>query len=136
MTKISRFPTGFAIIVCSTAGAMFTVWKLTISSGVLEATFTSFFVLRLLRVLTQAYGYMTYQPAPTQKHPRFTCRDVTVVIPTVDPRRDNFGKCVATILTNRPARIIVVTVGKHIPAANTVLKGLTIPNSVEVSCVE
>lgn len=53
-----------------------------------------------------------YRPSPMVANPTFKpFKDVTVVIPTVEPGDPTLRRCLEAICTNAPARVFVVTVG-------------------------
>ncbi|KAK7926872.1 hypothetical protein PG985_003870 [Apiospora marii] len=53
-----------------------------------------------------------YKPSPMAEKPTFDPgRDVTVIIPTVEPGDPTFHRCLSAICANTPARVFVVTVG-------------------------
>lgn len=53
-----------------------------------------------------------YQPFPMAANPTFKPhRDVTVIIPTVEPEDPTFRRCLDAICTNKPALVVVITVG-------------------------
>ncbi|KAI5459165.1 nucleotide-diphospho-sugar transferase [Mariannaea sp. PMI_226] len=69
------------------------------------------FTLRYARLLGHSIGYLCYRPAQIPSNPTYTGRDVTVIVPTVDPSNPDFRSCIHSILANKPAALIVVTVG-------------------------
>ncbi|EGS17127.1 uncharacterized protein CTHT_0074580 [Thermochaetoides thermophila DSM 1495] len=78
--------------------------------------FLALFTWRYLRLIGNIIGFYYYRPAiPLSNRLRYIpSRDVTVVIPTVDPNDKNFTECVESVAFNRPAKIVVVTVGQSL----------------------
>ncbi|KAK7744300.1 hypothetical protein SLS62_010258 [Diatrype stigma] len=73
--------------------------------------FLGIFAFRYTRVIIHSIAYFCYRPAPVQAKPRYTARDVTVVVPTVTPDSRDFIETIAGICRNEPHTITVVTVG-------------------------
>lgn len=80
-------------------------------SDVWMQVFCTLFMLRYLRLLGHIVGSWMYRPFEISPDPAFTRRDVTVILPTIDPHGPDFRECVQSILANHPACILVVTVG-------------------------
>lgn len=75
--------------------------------------FTSLFIFRYLRLIVHLISFWLYRPARIPIHPSVTSRDVTVILPTVDPENRDFRECIQSCLRNRPAEILIVTVGRE-----------------------
>ncbi|KAK0624560.1 hypothetical protein B0T17DRAFT_590453 [Bombardia bombarda] len=75
--------------------------------------FVALFLWRYLRVLINLVGFYLYKPAPKPLGiPTYIpSRDVTVILPTVDPKGSEFLECITTCAQNSPAKIIVITAG-------------------------
>ncbi|KAK3497202.1 nucleotide-diphospho-sugar transferase [Neurospora hispaniola] len=78
--------------------------------------FLALFIWRYLRFCINIIGFWTYKAAPMPKsnanyHPG---RDVTVVIPTVDPLGVDFHECLTSCARNGPRKIIIVTAGEDL----------------------
>ncbi|OHE92609.1 glycosyltransferase family 2 [Colletotrichum orchidophilum] len=69
------------------------------------------FFLRYARLFCNIWGSWQYKPAPVLKNASWTSQDVTVVLPTIDPDNPKFDECILSVLENRPAAILIVTVG-------------------------
>lgn len=78
-----------------------------------DMLFLFLFVFRYLRFVVHFItGCFLYEPAPQKKNPLYTNRDVAVIIPTVSPHTKEFLKCMATVLANRPIKIVICGVGE------------------------
>lgn len=76
--------------------------------------FGTLFTLRYARLGGHLMASFYYRPAPVQPEPRYGCRSVSVIIPTVDPKGPDFLECVRSVLANRPQEVFVVTVGREL----------------------
>ncbi|KAI9147218.1 Type 2 glycosyltransferase [Paramyrothecium foliicola] len=89
--------------------ALVSTWLITRDNWLLM--YWTLYILRYTRFYGHCYGYFIYEAAPIELRPRFTRRDVTVILPTIDPNGPDFHGCIRSILANRVAKILVVTVG-------------------------
>lgn len=78
--------------------------------------FWTVFALRYGRFIGHIIGHISYKPSPVQDIPSLTKSDVTVILPTVDPKGPDFMPCVESILKNKPNTLLVVTVGPQLLA--------------------
>ncbi|KAK0732388.1 hypothetical protein B0T21DRAFT_412567 [Apiosordaria backusii] len=70
---------------------------------------------RYARFILNCIGWLLYKPAPLPKNPTYTPnRDVTVVLPTIDPTGVDFQECISTCAQNEPHQIIVITAGDEL----------------------
>jgi cellulose synthase/poly-beta-1,6-N-acetylglucosamine synthase-like glycosyltransferase len=75
--------------------------------------FFALFVWRYLRFVVNLAGFYLYKPSPILDKPTYTGgRDVTVIVPTVEPSGPDFLPCITSCARNRPKRIIIVAGGK------------------------
>ncbi|EFX02320.1 capsule polysaccharide synthase [Grosmannia clavigera kw1407] len=74
--------------------------------------FIALFIWRYLRQVVHLVSFWRYRPAKISDDPSFTARDVTIILPTVDPTNGLFTECLLTIIENAPSRVIVVTAGE------------------------
>ncbi|KAL1838917.1 hypothetical protein VTJ49DRAFT_2048 [Mycothermus thermophilus] len=73
------------------------------------------FAWRYIRFFVNLVAFWCYTPSPKPKKPLYIpSRDVTCVIPTVDPEGAGFRETLTSCSFNRPAKIIVVTVGDEL----------------------
>ncbi|AEO69811.1 glycosyltransferase family 2 protein, partial [Thermothielavioides terrestris NRRL 8126] len=82
--------------------------------------FMCLFAWRYLRFFVNLAAFWCYSPAPPPKDREPTympSRDVTAVIPTVDPEGAAFRGCLESCAQNEPAKIVVVTAGDELYAA-------------------
>lgn len=78
-----------------------------------DMLFLFLFIFRYLRFVVHFItGCFLYKPAPQKQKPRYTSRDVAVIIPTVAPYTKEFLKCCETVLANRPIKIVICGVGE------------------------
>lgn len=73
--------------------------------------FAFLFLFRYVRLVVHVFAYIGFKPKPVLPSPSFTAQDVTVVIPTVEPRGAAFAECIQRVLANAPTELLVVTVG-------------------------
>ncbi|OQO01480.1 hypothetical protein B0A48_13035 [Cryoendolithus antarcticus] len=73
--------------------------------------FTALFVFRYLRLVVHLIAFWLYRPSPVPANPEIKPSDCTVILPTVHPENVDFSECIETCLRNRPAQLLVVTVG-------------------------
>ncbi|KAK0631257.1 nucleotide-diphospho-sugar transferase [Immersiella caudata] len=82
--------------------------------------FLMLFIWRYARFIINFYAFFLYEPAapPADKKTlTYTpSKDVTVILPTVDPEGDDFLECILTCAQNSPACIIIVTAGNELLA--------------------
>ncbi|WZH45922.1 nucleotide-diphospho-sugar transferase [Fusarium acuminatum] len=97
------------LVIVPLAATLSCTWFL--SNDVWTQVFCTLFILRYLRLLGHVLGSWIYRPSQISADPAFTRRDVTVILPTIDPHGPDFRECVESILANHPACILVVTVG-------------------------
>lgn len=74
--------------------------------------FVSLFLFRYVRLLVGVVAIWLYEPVVPQFSSDHSTKDVTVIIPTVDPTGVNFKECVHSIVQNDPFEVIIVTAGK------------------------
>jgi hypothetical protein len=79
-----------------------------------NAHFLFLFVFRYLRLIIHAISYwILYRPTPIPRKPHYRPRDVTVIVPTVDPENEDFVECVSSIISNKPKKLIIVVPNKE-----------------------
>lgn len=106
----------------STAQYQF-IWYLCLSSAV-AATVTLFsllnttlsffiflFIFRYVRLIVNLVAFCRYKPTAIPGIPVLKAKDVTVIVPTVEPYGKYFMECIRSIHANGPAEIIIVTAG-------------------------
>ncbi|KAH8885134.1 hypothetical protein GQ53DRAFT_878878 [Thozetella sp. PMI_491] len=75
--------------------------------------FLGAFFLRYVRVFVHFFYFWAYRPAPEPVRPVYSERDVTVILPTVDPHK-YLVRCLDSVAANKPSKIIVVTAGRKL----------------------
>ena len=73
--------------------------------------FIGLFLFRYVRLIVNLIAFCCYKPIAVSRDPGLTAKDVTVIIPTVEPYGQHFVECIRSIYANGPANIIVVTAG-------------------------
>ncbi|KUI66528.1 Hyaluronan synthase 1 [Cytospora mali] len=77
-----------------------------------DLIFILLFTFRYLRFVVHTItGVFLYKPAQIKEKPRYTSKDVAVIIPTVAPNTDAFLRCCETVLFNLPRLLVIATVG-------------------------
>jgi len=77
--------------------------------------FLALFTWRYLRFIINLVAFWCYSPSPKASNPTYLpSRDVTAIIPTVDPERGTFRDTVKSCAENGPARIVIVTAGDEL----------------------
>lgn len=115
------FLSAFVPILCAWAAAQFgDRWTL---------SFCTIFSLRYTRLVGHLMASWTYRPYPSLPEPNWHAHEVTVILPTIDPKGPDFQECVLSILANKPLRLMVVTVGKKLLGeCRDVLSAIERPN--------
>ena len=77
--------------------------------------FIALFVFRYLRLIVHTISFWLYKPVPVPQNPTILRSDCTVIIPinNPDPTDTQFTECLRTILANKPAEVMVSTVGEE-----------------------
>lgn len=73
--------------------------------------FIFLFIFRYVRLVVNLVAFCRYKPTATSDSPYLKAKDVTVLVPTVEPYGEHFLECIRSIYANGPAEIIVVTAG-------------------------
>ncbi|KAK4172216.1 family 2 putative glycosyltransferase [Triangularia setosa] len=77
--------------------------------------FIIFATWRYARFILNCIGWLLYKPAPLSRNPTYTAnRDVTVILPTIDPTGVDFQECISTCAQNEPSQVIVITAGDEL----------------------
>jgi len=73
------------------------------------------FTWRYLRLVVNLVGFWRYKPSPKPEKPTYVAsKDVTAVIPTIDPERGWFQETLKSCADAGPAKIIVITAGDEL----------------------
>ncbi|KAK7725757.1 hypothetical protein SLS57_003823 [Botryosphaeria dothidea] len=89
--------------------------RILVSNGLQDSwlrVFLFLFVFRYLRLVVHIIAYSRSKPKPVLENPTYTAKDVSVIIPTVEPRGAAWEECLDRVLVNGPTQIFVVTVGE------------------------
>lgn len=76
-------------------------------------SFLGLFVFRYLRLIVHVIAFWCYRPVPIPAQPSYLRRDVTVIIPTVEPENKDFNECLQSIREHGPREIFIVVVGER-----------------------
>ncbi|KAL6251974.1 hypothetical protein RBB50_002184 [Rhinocladiella similis] len=79
-----------------------------------NSPFIALFIFRYLRLIVHIISFWCYKHSPTPAIRTITERDVTVIIPTVEPTNHDFRECLSSVLMNGPATVHIVTVGPEL----------------------
>ncbi|KAI0526430.1 putative polysaccharide synthase Cps1 [Xylaria bambusicola] len=71
--------------------------------------FWALFTFRYLRTIASIFIYLLIRPKVIHNHPRYTGKDVTVVIPTTFKSPPELIECLHSIKASSPSTIIIVT---------------------------
>ncbi|KAF9872281.1 glycosyltransferase family 2 [Colletotrichum karsti] len=82
-----------------------------ISTDQWDSIFMFIFFCRYFRFFCHIYGTLNYTPAFVPLNPTWGPQHTTVILPTIDPDNEKFTECMNSVLANRPAAIMIVTVG-------------------------
>ncbi|KXX72955.1 Hyaluronan synthase [Madurella mycetomatis] len=83
---------------------------------------------RYVRLIVHCISHWTYKSVvPNWKEPRYTSKDVTVVIPTIHNRPDELRPSLESILACRPAKLVLVTTWNKHEALKRVVTTLRAP---------
>ena len=75
--------------------------------------FIALFIFRYLRLIVHIFSFwILYRPSPVPAYATIIPRDVTVILPTVDPENADFRECIQSCFANAPYEILIVTVGR------------------------
>lgn len=74
-------------------------------------TFVFLFLFRYARLFINLAAFIRYKPDAIPDFPTLIAKDVTVIVPTVEPYGEDFEECIRSIHLNRPGKVIVVTAG-------------------------
>ncbi|KAK4667621.1 hypothetical protein QC763_0059230 [Podospora pseudopauciseta] len=97
---------------------------------------------RYVRLIVHCISHWTYKSiVPNWEKPRYTSNDVTVIVPTIHNRPQEFQPSLESILACRPAKLVLVTTwDKHdaLEKASSALRGVssTHPTVIEVLHVD
>ncbi|KUL81669.1 hypothetical protein ZTR_11129 [Talaromyces verruculosus] len=74
--------------------------------------FLGLFIFRYLRLIVHIIAFWCYRPVPIPDQPSYSRRDVTVIIPTVEPKNKDFKECLESIWKHEPREMFIVVVGE------------------------
>ncbi|KAK7958046.1 capsule polysaccharide synthase Cps1 [Apiospora saccharicola] len=101
---------GFITITCPYLLGVRFIWGWPLTASL---AFIALIIFINLRKFVHWVVHQWYKPYPMVANPTFKpSRDVTVVIPTVEPGDPTFRRCLKSVCINTPARVYIVTVGK------------------------
>ena len=101
-----------------------------------DIIFVWLFVFRYLRLVVHTFFFLSHKSVPVTRSPALVTLDATIIIPSVEAYGADFEECVRSVLANRPAQIIVVTIGpERLETATRICKELD-PLIIKVMAVE
>ena len=93
------------------------------------------FFFRYLRLLAHMVSFWTYKSYPIPQYPKYSVKDVTVIIPTISPYGPEFDECIESVHKNKPAEIFIVTVGSE-KFARTTTRAASLSPEIKVAAVD
>ncbi|KAM3421116.1 hypothetical protein BST61_g1530 [Cercospora zeina] len=81
----------------------------------LLALFIFFFVFRYLRTVVSIFTWFTWSAIPVLSNPKYTSKDVTVLIPTTFKTPTELTACIKRVLACHPAKVFVITSNDNVP---------------------
>lgn len=81
--------------------------------------------LKYFRLLINCIAFWRYKPVPLSDNPKFTAKDVTVVIPSLDGDNDELRETVRSVLTNDPHKLYLVTTDANLGQAQAAFSKLS-----------
>jgi len=92
---------------------------------------------RYLRLLVHCISHWTYKSIlPKAGEPKYTARDVTVIIPTIHNHFQDLRCSLQSILACRPAKLILVTTSNRYEALQQMAETLRLPKSDYPTAIE
>ncbi|PPJ55902.1 hypothetical protein CBER1_03756 [Cercospora berteroae] len=76
---------------------------------ILMTLFMVFFVFRYLRTVVSIFTWFSWSAIPVAEKPKYTSKDVTVLIPTTFKTPAELMACIKRILACNPAKVFVIT---------------------------
>ncbi|KAI1851569.1 hypothetical protein JX266_003031 [Neoarthrinium moseri] len=73
-----------------------------------SVAFLALFGFRYWRMVVHLASYLLYKPAPIPENPKYTNKDTTVILPTVEPHGDVFRRCCESVCLQNPAAFFIV----------------------------
>ncbi|KAK4462070.1 glycosyltransferase like family 2-domain-containing protein [Cladorrhinum samala] len=90
------------------------------------------FVHRYLRLIVHCISHWTYKSITPSEKPKYTEKDVSVVVPTIHNRPEELKPSLESILACNPAKLILVTTYNKHAALKQAVSTLSAPNSTTV----
>lgn len=75
-----------------------------------DILFLCIMFLRYARLVVHMYAkYFLYKSAPVLAQPRYSPKDVHVIVPTIDPGNADFERCIESIVAQAPGAVTIAT---------------------------
>lgn len=104
----------FGLLLCLSASKEVTAAVVS-GTSTADLVFLLVFTFRYLRyIVHNITGLLLYRPALPRADPKFSNKDVVIIIPTVGPNTVAFLKCCESVLATCPRVLIISTVGKQL----------------------
>lgn len=85
-------------------------------------TFAATFAAKYTKTIVGIHTYRTFKPRPVSKNPKYTSRDVSVIIPTTFSEPKKLKECVQGILQSNPRKVLIVCPNEHVLECKTLLR--------------
>ncbi|KAK7539600.1 nucleotide-diphospho-sugar transferase [Phyllosticta citribraziliensis] len=100
------------------------------------SSFVALLVFRYFRTILNSVAYIRLKPTLPVENPKYTNKDVTAIIPTVEPTAATFTECLERIIANAPAQILIVTVGQdNVDSATALSDSLNTENKTRITSI-
>lgn len=115
MASVASYTSNVAILISLASLVVLSLWWLTENDRHLFG-FLILFCWRYIRFIINVVGVWIYKPACSSE-PVATYRpykDVTVILPTIDPLGRDFQECLDACCRNLPAKVVIITAGHQL----------------------
>jgi hypothetical protein len=75
--------------------------------------FVLLFLFRYTKLIVNTISWTLGKPYPARTHPNYRPENITVIIPSANPKGDEFGQTVTSALRSGAAKVIIVTFGAY-----------------------
>lgn len=82
------------------------------------------FFWRYIRQIVHLVAFWTYSPAEPMATPPMSGKDVTVLIPTIDPSNSHFQATLLSALANMPSKVVITTITSMTDAVEEIVAAM------------